>query len=186
MKFIAPRSRRQIAVAAGVKVRTVRTMQKEGVLPAGNLTLADELVVRALLWADGARGGNLDAESALAATVRQVLDTSEVGEGEVLVLVDGRVHWARDALEALLLVRGRVVPVTLLPIGAWIAGLAIRSGQRAKTSAARHPVPVTRAQVAAAQGRIVTDERLGEETPAWVLAVADAQPVTQAVPVDPR
>ncbi|PVU82917.1 hypothetical protein DDP54_07770 [Cellulomonas sp. WB94] len=39
---------------------------------------------------------------------------------------------------------------------------------------------VTRAQVNAARGQIVTDRRLGRATPQWVLAVADAAPARSA------
>lgn len=44
-------------------------------------------------------------------------------------------------------------------------------------------VVVTRAQVAAAQGRIITDRRLGRSTPAWVVAVAAAGRPSVSAPV---
>lgn len=53
----------------------------------------------------------------------------------------------------------------------------VRRGQAADPA---RPVPrgvtVTRAQVFAAQGKIITDQRLGLVTPAWVVAVAAAGP----------
>lgn len=42
--------------------------------------------------------------------------------------------------------------------------------------AGRKVVKVTRAQVAAAKGKIVTDRRQGKDTPEWVKAVAEAKP----------
>ena len=116
----APRSRRQVAAHTGVNIGVLRSLEADGLLPAGALTAADEIVVRALTWADGARGGDREHERLLAARVRQVLD-SPSPETSLLVLVAGDVLAARDDLEALLLVRGRRGPVTLLPLGTWIA-----------------------------------------------------------------
>ena len=117
----APRSRNQVARSTGVSIGTLRYMEADGLLDPGNLTLADEIVVRALTWADGARGGDKEHERALAAQVRTILASPDTDGPGLLVLVDGQVIAARDELEALLVVRGRRGPITLLPLGAWIS-----------------------------------------------------------------
>ena len=117
----APRSRNQVARHTGASIGTLRYMEADGLLDPGNLTLADEIVVRALTWADGARGGDKDHERALATHVRHILSTPSPDGPGLLVLVEGQVVAARDELEALLVVRGRRGPVTLLPLGTWIS-----------------------------------------------------------------
>lgn len=186
--WTTPRSRRQIATSTGVSIGVMRCLECDGLLTPGRLTLADEVVVRALVWADGARAGDRDHERALAKTVREVLAGS-VEPDAVLVLVDRQVLIARDALEALLLVRGRRGAVTLLPVGTWIAELQGSSTERETATAptarpsadppaeavdASRPVRVTRAQVDAAKGRIITDAFLGQSTPEWIRALARA------------
>lgn len=115
-----PRSRNQVARSTGVSIGTLRYMEADGLLDPGNLTLADEIVVRALTWADGARGGDKDHERALAEHVRSLLSDSSTTTPALLVLVDDEVMAAADELEALLRMRGRRGVVTLLPLGAWI------------------------------------------------------------------
>ena len=69
--------------------------------------------------------------------------------------------------------------------------------QRGQPGPSARPIPrgvtVTRAQVYAAQGRIITDQRLGLVTPAWVVAVAAAgatrtvqAPVLRLVEIETR
>lgn len=119
MNAPAARSRRQIAAATGVPIGLLRSLENDGLLHAGALTVHDEIVVRALTWADGARGGDRAHEQALAASVRAVLDAGTAAADLLLVLVDGQVITAADPLEALLAMRGRRGVVTLLPVGAW-------------------------------------------------------------------
>lgn len=117
----APRSRRQISAATGVNIWSLRQMEADGLLPAGNLTAGDELVVRALTWADGARGGDKEHERNLANQVRSVLaDAADAAPTLFLVLIEGQVVIAKDEFDALLAVRGRRGASTLLPLGAWI------------------------------------------------------------------
>lgn len=122
MKIDAPRSRRHIAARTGAKVSLLRSMEQDGLLSTGRLTAGDEVVVRALLWADGARAGNREHERLLAERVRTAL-TEDLSPTAVLVLTDGQVLAARDHLEALLAARDRRTPVTLLPVGAWLHDL---------------------------------------------------------------
>ena len=71
--------------------------------------------------------------------------------------------------------------------GSWRWRRLVRASiERRALAITQRPVSVTRVQVAAAQGRIVTDKRLGLITPAWVHAVAEARPATRVAPDDPR
>ena len=47
--------------------------------------------------------------------------------------------------------------------------------RRVRSSAGRTVATVTRSEVIAAQGRIITDERQGKQTPEWVRKVAAAE-----------
>lgn len=107
-------------MSTGVNIGVLRSLEADGLLTAGMLTVGDELVVRALTWADGARAGDRAHERLLARQVRALLDDPAPAPTLTIVLVDDQVFVARDDLEALLLVRGRRGPVTLLPLGSWI------------------------------------------------------------------
>jgi len=59
-----------------------------------------------------------------------------------------------------------------------------KTGGAVEPSAARHRVSVTRAQVAAARGQVITDRRLGRPTPTWVVAMAGAVTTRAQQPAD--
>ena len=121
MNVPASRSRRQVSAATGVPIGVLRSLEADGLLSPGNLTEHDEVLVRALTWADGARGGDREHERRLAEQVRVVLAEGQIPAELTLVLIAEQVVVAQDYLEALVLLRGRRGPVTLLPLGKWAA-----------------------------------------------------------------
>lgn len=122
MNRSAPRSRRQVAARSGVKISTLRALEQDGLLPTNALTGVDELVVRALMWADGGRGADRDHEHALAEHMRKLAHTN-LSPRHVIVLCDGQVTDAEDLYEAAYLFRHARSALTVVPVGAWFAEL---------------------------------------------------------------